>query len=545
MARVQATYLSHLVNFTRWEKRHLPEENEAPKIVVVGNENRSFVDSLEFLIKQNALRIEGQLVEFHYFENARHEEAREMFENKGAQLIYVLPNSSFTPREINDLTESAVVFGEGREFVTDEGGDVSFITVRNRVKLVVGEKYFKRTSPKLSSKLVNLKSVVEIIPEGGSNGPVGRKGSPSFLLVHSCGNKLSMIPSSKFFLGSFFRRISCSVFLVGFCSLLAFVSPGFSQSLDAEDNGTSGLSPFEQADLLRLIDLDIRNLSKIPIQGVLGFDQEYWRNPASVHVIRPEDVTLNGYLNSVEALRGVPGMHVTRGLAYDNFASMRNFSGFSTQKFLGKIGGREVSQLMLGSANYSVDDYPIAVIDRIEVIRGPGASIWGTNAVNGVINLVTKHSGDTQGDSFRIVAQDNGTFMGDYVHGGQVSEDSFYRVWARTQEYAEGTLDSGLPARDDGYLRKAGFRYDKELEPDLISTCPVDSPPDDSSMFWILRTGFSISRIQPEPLPYLLHLPSNWQACLRRILPMSILLLFPRLHPIPQTRLLSGARLPA
>ena len=184
--------------------------------------------------------------------------------------------------------------------------------------------------------------------------------------------------------------------------------------------------------------------------------------------IRPEDVTLNGYLNSVEALRGVPGMHVTRGLAYDNFASMRNFSGFSTQKFLGKIGGREVSQLMLGSANYSVDDYPIAVIDRIEVIRGPGASIWGTNAVNGVINLVTKHSGDTQGDSFRIVAQDNGTFMGDYVHGGQVSEDSFYRVWARTQEYAEGTLDSGLPARDDGYLRKAGFRYDKELEPILI-----------------------------------------------------------------------------
>ena len=246
-----------------------------------------------------------------------------------------------------------------------------------------------------------------------------------------------------------------------------------------------GLSPFEQADLLRLIDLDIRNLSKIPVQGVLGYDQEYWRTPASVHVIRPEDVTLNGYLNSVEALRGVPGMHVTRGLAYDNFASMRNFSGFSTQKFLGKIGGREVSQLMLGSANYSVDDYPIAVIDRIEVIRGPGASIWGTNAVNGVLNLVTKHSGDTQGDSFRIVMQDNGTFMGDYVHGGQVSEDSFYRVWARTQEYAEGTLDSGSPARDDGYLRKAGFRYDKELESDLNFYLAVDLPRDDSSMFWI------------------------------------------------------------
>ncbi|MDC1004562.1 TonB-dependent receptor [Opitutales bacterium] len=235
----------------------------------------------------------------------------------------------------------------------------------------------------------------------------------------------------------------------------------------SDSNSSTSLSSFEKAELRRLLDLGISGLSQVPVQGVLGYEQEYWRNPASVHVIRAEDITLNGYLNSVEALRGVPGMHVSRGLAYDNFASMRNFSGFATQKFLGKIGGREVSQLMLGSANYSVDDYPVAVIDRIEVIRGPGASIWGTNAVNGVLNLVTKHAGDTQGDSLRLAIQDNGTFMGDYVHGGKISEDSFYRVWVRDQEYAEGTLDSGSPARDDGHLRKAGFRFDKNLGSDL------------------------------------------------------------------------------
>ena len=227
------------------------------------------------------------------------------------------------------------------------------------------------------------------------------------------------------------------------------------------------LSNFEKAELKRLLELDLDDLAEQPVQGVLGYDQEYWRNPASVHVIRPDDITDLGFANSVEALRAVPGMHVSRGLAYDNFAAMRNFSGFTPQKFLGKIGGREVSQLMLGSANYSVDDYPVAVIDRIEIIRGPGASIWGTNAVNGVINLVTKHSSDTQGDSVRLLVQDNGTFMGDYVHGGQLSDDSYYRIWVRDQEYAEGTLDSGMPARDDGYLRKAGFRFDKELNSDL------------------------------------------------------------------------------
>ncbi|MDC1309583.1 TonB-dependent receptor [Opitutales bacterium] len=252
------------------------------------------------------------------------------------------------------------------------------------------------------------------------------------------------------------------IFVFCFCILV-----GATGRASSDSNSSTSLSSFEKAELRRLLDLGISGLSQVPVQGVLGFEQEYWRNPASVHVIRPEDITLNGYLNSVEALRGVPGMHVSRGLAYDNFASMRNFSGFATQKFLGKIGGREVSQLMLGSANYSVDDYPVAVIDRIEVIRGPGASIWGTNAVNGVLNLVTKHAGDTQGDSLRLAIQDNGTFMGDYVHGGQISEDSFYRVWVRDQEYAEGTLDSGSPARDDGHLRKAGFRFDGELGSDL------------------------------------------------------------------------------
>ena len=228
------------------------------------------------------------------------------------------------------------------------------------------------------------------------------------------------------------------------------------------------LSNFEKAELKRLLELDLDDLAEQPVQGVLGYDQEYWRNPASVHVIRPDDITDFGFANSVEALRAVPGMHVSRGLAYDNFAAMRNFSGFTPQKFLGKIGGREVSQLMLGSANYSVDDYPVAVIDRIEIIRGPGASIWGTNAVNGVINLVTKHSSDTQGDSvrfayFRITVL---SWVIMYM-GGKYRIIVTIGVWVRDQEYAEGTLDSGLPARDDGHLRKAGFRYDTEINSDL------------------------------------------------------------------------------
>ena len=83
---------------------------------------------------------------------------------------------------------------------------------------------------------------------------------------------------------------------------------------------------------------------------------------------------------------------------------------------------------------------------------------------------VTKHAASTQGNSIRLVVEDDGTFLGEYVHGGKISEDSFYRVWVLDQEYAEGELMSGLPARDDGYARKGGFRFDKELGMDLDLT---------------------------------------------------------------------------
>jgi iron complex outermembrane receptor protein len=219
-----------------------------------------------------------------------------------------------------------------------------------------------------------------------------------------------------------------------------------------------------------LLDLDLRDLSRTPIRGVLGYDQEHWRNPASVHVLRPDDLRLNGHVLTVDAFRNVPGMYVTRGVGYDDFVTMRNFSGSATEKFLTMVDGREVLQLMGGTINWTTEDVPLAILDRIEIIRGPGASIWGTNAVSGVVNVVTKHAAQTQGNSVRLIIEDDGTFLGEYVHGGQISEDSFYRVWVRDQEYSEGELMSGMAARDDGYARKAGFRFDKELAMDLDLT---------------------------------------------------------------------------
>ena len=265
--------------------------------------------------------------------------------------------------------------------------------------------------------------------------------------------------------------------------LLPLLSYGQASSGGVEANATlpklelvpierydGALTPFEKAELRRLFGLDLRELARRPVRGVLGYEQEYWRNPASVHVLRPDDVSLNGHVLTVEAFRGVPGMHVTRGTGYDDFAIMRNFSGSSTEKFLAMVDGREVLQIMGGTVNATGEGVPLEILDRVEIIRGPGASIWGTNAVSGVYNVVTKSAAATQGNSVRLVIRDDGTFLGDYVHGGQAGKDAFYRVWFRDQEYAEGTLNSGLSAKDDGYFRKAGFRYDKTLSRDLDFT---------------------------------------------------------------------------
>ena len=161
-ARVQATYLTHLVNFTTWSEEHLPDTGESPTILVLGQEKNGFVASLEYLISQSNVEVGGKPVQFEHIESQDQKPIRSKL-SKGCQVVFMMPDSVLTPRVIRNLCPSAVVFGFGRQFVTTRSGDVAFVTERNRVKLVLHYNYFRRTSPKLSSKIANLKSVVEIV----------------------------------------------------------------------------------------------------------------------------------------------------------------------------------------------------------------------------------------------------------------------------------------------------------------------------------------------------------------------------------------------
>ena len=158
-ARVQATYLTHLLNYTRWNRDHLPVAGQSPQILVIGSEQNGFIASLQYLLSQSGTKIGGVPVRnTHILSGNALADLK-----KGAQVIVLMPDANLSLDVIKKHSPGAVVFAFGRDFVVQKGVDVSFVSTRNRVKLILSENYFRRTSPKLSAKIANLKSVIEII----------------------------------------------------------------------------------------------------------------------------------------------------------------------------------------------------------------------------------------------------------------------------------------------------------------------------------------------------------------------------------------------
>src|SRR4029079_3404557 len=119
--------------------------------------------------------------------------------------------------------------------------------------------------------------------------------------------------------------------------------------------------------------------------------------PAAVYVLSNEDIKRSGATSIPEALRLVPGVQVARGSTSGCAISVRGFNSALANKLLVLMDGREVYDALFSGVYWDIQDTPLEDIERIEVIRGPGASLWGANAVNGVINIITKKAGDTQG----------------------------------------------------------------------------------------------------------------------------------------------------
>jgi iron complex outermembrane receptor protein len=162
----------------------------------------------------------------------------------------------------------------------------------------------------------------------------------------------------------------------------------------------------------------------------------------------------------------VPGLDVAQINANTWAISARGFNHELSDKLLVLIDGRTVYTPIFGGVNWDTQDVLLDDIERIEVIRGPGATVWGANAVNGVINIITKKAEDTQGGLLTGGGGTQERAFGAAQYGGRIGADFNYRVFTKylnTDHTPD--LDQGDSSQDGWYLLHGGFRVDGKLSP--------------------------------------------------------------------------------
>ena len=223
-------------------------------------------------------------------------------------------------------------------------------------------------------------------------------------------------------------------------------------------------------------DLSLEQLMAIDVEvtSVTRSTQRVVESAAAIYVLTHEDIRRSGATSIMEVLRFVPGLHVAR-LNNSNWAiGSRGFNDQFADKLLVLIDGRSVYTPLFSGMFWDVQDYPLEDIERIEVIRGPGAAVWGANAVNGVINVITKSAHDTQGGSLGIGTGRHERGFGHVRFGGPLGDDGAYRVYGKY--FRRGPLErpDGFASDDEWEQAQAGFRVDSDPDNDDTWTVQGD-----------------------------------------------------------------------
>jgi iron complex outermembrane recepter protein len=208
--------------------------------------------------------------------------------------------------------------------------------------------------------------------------------------------------------------------------------------------------------------MSLEELANVEVTSVSKSAQSLSSAPASIYVITREEILRSGVLSIPEALRLAPNMQVTQlnSSEYSNGArglagapDLQNFSN----KTLILIDGRSVYSPLFSGVVYDMQDVLMDDIDRIEVISGPGATLWGANAMNGVINIITRKAADTKGALLRLDAGDEEQAIG-ARYGGALGDDGAFRIYAKWFDRGASDFADDDSAEDDWSKWQAGFR---------------------------------------------------------------------------------------
>lgn len=182
-------------------------------------------------------------------------------------------------------------------------------------------------------------------------------------------------------------------------------------------------------------------------------------SPAAVFVITQEMIRRSGATSLPELFRMVPGLDVARVDSSRWAISARGFNSRLSDKMLVQIDGRTIYNPIFSGVFWEAHDMLLQDIERIEVIRGPGATVWGQNAVNGVINIITKRAQDTQGGLLIGGGGTQSQGMGGFRYGAKLGDDLYYRVWGKWNTAGTFVNQSGPPF-DDWRQGHTGLRFD-------------------------------------------------------------------------------------
>lgn len=209
-----------------------------------------------------------------------------------------------------------------------------------------------------------------------------------------------------------------------------------------------------------LLSMSLQELTNIEVTSVSKKSEKASEAAAAIFVLTAEDIQRLGATSIPEALRVVPGINVAQAGSHQWAVSSRGFNDQFANKLLVLIDGRSVYTPLFSGVWWDVQDVMLQDIERIEVIRGPGGTLWGANAVNGVINIITKKAGDTQGGIASLTAGTHERAEVATRYGTKLGDAGAVRVYAKYNDRDQQRSLTDTGAQDDWKKEQAGFRAD-------------------------------------------------------------------------------------
>lgn len=255
---------------------------------------------------------------------------------------------------------------------------------------------------------------------------------------------------------------------------------------------------FAQTTAADFADLSLEELMNETVTSVSKREQRLSDAASAVTVLSNDEIRRSGATTIADALRLVPGVNVAAVNSREVAVSVRGFNNLFSNKLLVLVDGRAVYSPVFSGVFWDLQQTMLEDVDRIEVIRGPGATVWGANAVNGVINIITRGAKDTQGGLLYGSTGDVNETNSGMRYGGRLGERTYYRIHAGYQSSDDYPLANGQSADDGWQSKQGGVRIDHH-------------PDDDTQLTWLAgATGVEATTDRNRNIHMLARLTRRW-----------------------------------